>query len=170
MAPPGRIGESGRSRTLIVGVGSTILGDDGVGVRLARELVARGVPAGVDVIELGTGGLGLLDHVAGYDRLIVLDAIVTGAPPGTVHVSTDNAIPATLHVGPGHEADLRTTLALGRKLVGSRMPEEVVVLAVEARDARSFSEHLTPEVEAAVPGALRKVEQFLAGDPEPPSP
>ena len=69
-------------KTLIVGVGSPILGDDGIGIAAARQcknLYHRNKD--VDVVEIGTGGLSLLDIVQGYDRLILLDAIISGSPP-----------------------------------------------------------------------------------------
>jgi hydrogenase maturation protease len=147
-------------KTLVAGIGSIIRGDDGVGVRAARQLKTRLPNGRFDVIELGTAGLALLDSVEGCDRLILLDAIVTGAPPGTVHELTGQEVAASAHLGPGHEADLPTTLALGRKL-SRHMPGDVIVLAVEAGDLDSFSEHLTPEVEAAIPEVLAKVAGFL---------
>ena len=146
-------------KTLVAGIGSTIRRDDGVGVEAARQFKARCSNGQVDVIELGTAGLTLLDHVEGYDRLILLDAIVSGAPPGTVHELTGNEVALSAHLGAGHETDLPTTLALGRKL-SKHMPEDVVVLAVEASDLTSFSEDLTPEVEAAIPKVLERLQRL----------
>jgi hydrogenase maturation protease len=150
-------------RTLVVGIGSTIRGDDGVGVHAARQLKLRDALPDVDIIELGTAGLALLDFVEGYDRLIVLDAITSGASPGTVNVLTGNDVARAAHLGVGHEADLPTTLALGRRLARRQIPKEVVVVAVEASDLHSFSERLTPAVEAAIEPALAEVAQ-LCGD------
>jgi hydrogenase maturation protease len=149
-------------KTLVVGIGSTIRGDDGVGVIAARRF-QESFPnrdKGIDVIELGTAGLTLLDSVEGYDRLILLDAIVTGASPGTVHELTGKQVAASAHLGAGHEADLPTTLALGRKL-SKHMPEDVIVFAIEARDLHRFSEHLTHEVEAAVGHVVARVRRFI---------
>ena len=148
-------------KSLVAGIGSTIRGDDGVGVHAARQLRTRSLPDDVDVVELGTAGLALLDLVEGYDRLIVLDAIVTGAPCGTVHVLTGEEAAQAVHLGAGHEADLPTTLSLGRKLMGSHMPQHVAVVAVEAGDLTTFSERLTPEVEASIPEVVAKVERLL---------
>jgi len=141
-------------KTLIAGVGSPILGDDGVGIHAIRRLVAGGLPPGVDAVEVGTGGLALLDHVGGYARLIVLDAIVTGAPAGTVHVLEGEQVTHAAHLGADHGADLTTALDLGSKLLDRHMPDKVVVVAVEAENLSRFSETLSPAVEAALPGAL----------------
>ena len=153
-------------KTLIAGVGSPILGDDGAGVRIAELLEARPLPPGTDVRVIGTGGLALLDFAAGYDRLVVLDAIVTGAAPGTVHVLRGDDVARALHLGAvGHDADLPTALALGRRLSAAALPDEVVVVAVEvAVDGTDrFSEALSPAVEAALPAAAEVVVRYSLG-------
>ncbi len=147
--------------TVVVGVGSTILADDGVGVRVVEALRAGGLPRGVDAVEVGTAGLGLLDLVAGYERLIVVDAMVTGAAPGTVVVLRGHDVARAHHLRSTHDADLPTTLALGRELGGREMPGEVTVVGVEAADLTRFSEQLTPPVAAAVPAAAAAVRGLL---------
>ncbi len=112
------------------------------------------------MIELGTAGLSLLDSVRGYDRLIIIDAIVTGAEPGTVHVLDGVDVARAFHLGPGHDADLPTVLALGEKLAADQMPRDVTVVAVEASDVITVSTHLTPAVEDAVPAAAARVERL----------
>lgn len=150
-------------KTLIVGIGSTILGDDGVGVVAAQRLKERIRREDVDIIEIGTAGLSLLDLVEGYDRLIILDAMVSGAQPGTVHLLRGEDMARTAHLHAGHEADLPTTLSLGAQLMDGRMPEQVVVVAVEAKEMTRFSESLSPEVESALPEVLARVERLLQG-------
>ncbi len=149
-------------KTLIVGIGSSILGDDGVGIEIARrckKLFSN--KENIKVVEIGTGGLSLLDIVQGYDRLILLDAIISGSPIGTVQVLAEAALPSTVHLGTGHEADLSATLALGRKLAEKPLPEDVRIVAVEVRNITAFSENLSPEVEAAVPDAVAVVKKLL---------
>jgi hydrogenase maturation protease len=148
-------------KTLVAGIGSTILGDDGVGVVAARKLKDILDPGQADILELGTGGLALLDYLEGYDRLIVLDAVVSGAAPGTVFEYGEEATAATVHLGGGHEADLPAVLSLGRKLA-RQMPEDVIVIAVEAANITQFSEMLTPAVEAAIPEVLQRVRRRIS--------
>ena len=149
-------------KTLIVGVGSPILGDDGVGIEVARRCKERFChDSSITVAEIGTGGLSLLDIVPGYDRLILIDASISGSTAGTVQVLAEASLSGTVHLGMGHEADLSTTLALGRKLAGQPLPEEVHIVAVEVRSIDTFSENLSPEVKAAVPEAVAAVEKLL---------
>jgi hydrogenase maturation protease len=148
-------------KTLVVGIGSTIRRDDGIGVRAARQFKERCSSPHVDVIELGTAGFSLLDFVDGYDRLILLDAIITGSPPGTVHELKEEDVAKTVHLGVGHEADLPTSLHLGKQLTG-RMPRQVVVIAVEADDIQTFSEQLSPKVQEAIPEVLARVDELAS--------
>jgi hydrogenase maturation protease len=116
----------------------------------------------VDITELGTAGLGILDSVQGYDRLILIDAIVTGASPGTVHELRGSDVARASHLGPGHDADLPTVLALGERFTGELMPRDVIVVAVEASDIITVSTDLTLAVEAAVFEAAARVEALCS--------
>ena len=77
------------SRILIAGMGNVLRYDDGFGVELARRLAqtwAAPTPA-ARVVEVGIGGVHLVQELmAGYDALVVLDAVERGSPPGTLHV------------------------------------------------------------------------------------
>ena len=149
-------------RALVAGVGSPILGDDGVGIHVVRELSGRELPATIDLCELGTGGLAVADWLCDHDALVVVDAIITGAPPGTVHVLTGDELARGAHLGQGHEPSLPQALALARKLLEKRMPDHVWVVAVEALELTEFSEQLSPAVQAAVPAAADRVLSLLA--------
>jgi len=127
-------------------------------VNRLRESLHRNA---ADVVELGTAGLGLLDIVEGYDRLILVDAIQSGAPPGTVHELRGDELANSANLGPGHDADLPAVLAFGDKLARGRMPRDVVVIAVEGVDVSTVSDRLTPDVEAAVPVVVRLVEEMV---------
>ena len=129
---------------------------------MVRALQPQMTSAHVDVAEVGTGGVGLLDSVRGYDRLILVDAIVTGAAPGTLHLLEGSDVARASHLGPGHDADLPTVLALGKQLMGRNMPKDVVVVAIEASDVVSVSTDLTPEVEAAISGAVARIKEICS--------
>lgn len=129
-----------------------------------RALQNRNLASDVEVVEVGTAGLGLLDLIDGFDRLILVDAIVTGAEPGTIHELRGDDIASTAHLGAGHDADLPTVIALGRKLAGDRMPGEVVAIAVEAADVERISMSLSSKVEAAVAVAAARIEELCSSE------
>jgi hydrogenase maturation protease len=142
------------TRTLIIGMGNPILSDDGIGIRLASEIktMLAGEP-NVEVLEECTvGGLNLLDVVAGFDRVIVIDSIKTsGGRPGTWYRFAGSALRETMNLRNVHDANFATALELGRRM-GMHVPAErdVIVFAVEVGDNLTFSEDLTPELEGAV--------------------
>lgn len=142
-------------RTLLLGMGNPILSDDAVGVRLAAELGRRLPPRpDLDVCEeCSVGGLNLLDVLAGYQRVIVLDAVKTaGGVPGNVYRFTAGDLGDTLHLTNIHDVNLATALELGYRLgLPLPGPAQVHVLAVEVDDIVTFSERMTPALEAAFP-------------------
>ena len=70
---------------MILGVGNLLLSDEGVGVHVANKLMEMDLPAGVEVIEGGTDGFRLMNFVTEADRLIVVDAVKGGSPPGSIY-------------------------------------------------------------------------------------
>ena len=119
---------------------------------------------GVDVEELPASGLELLDMVIGYERVIIVDAIVTGnAAPGGFHVLEEDAFERTIHGSSPHGINIATALAMGRKIVPEKMPKKVFFVAIEAKEIVNVSEELTPEVAAAVPTIVERiVSEFIS--------
>jgi hydrogenase maturation protease len=157
-------------KTLLLGMGNPILSDDSIGVRLAGEVARRlgPVPELTVVEECSAGGLNLLDVLAGYDRLIVLDAIRTaGGTPGEWYRFDARALRETLNLRNVHDVNFATALELGRRLhVQLPCNEEIHVFAVEVADDATFAEALSPELEAAFPeilsGVLEEIRDILA--------
>lgn len=151
-------------RSIVIGVGNPLLGDDGVGIRVARELSRRfDNHHGVAVTELYAGGLRLMEAMVGFDRALVVDAMVTGAcPPGTVRCFAPEELGATRNLRCAHDTSLPAALAMGRML-GLSLPEEIRVWGVEAACCEEFGEALTPSVARAVPGLIEELAQQLEG-------
>jgi hydrogenase maturation protease len=130
---------------VIIGVGNPVRCDDGVGLRVARELRGRGV----EVVELCAGGLRIMEAARGYDQAVVIDAIESGGRPGSVYRFDEETVPQTRNAGSTHAGSLVAALALGRA-AGLPIPEDIRIWAVEAGDVDTFTETLTPAVQAAV--------------------
>lgn len=99
-------------RILVLGIGNLLLGDEAVGVRIVEALEQRyRLPAHVEVLDGGTSGMELMEMMADRDHLIVADAVLTGAKPGSVAVLYDEEIPAlfTRKVSP-HQLGLSDVL------------------------------------------------------------
>ena len=161
-----------RPRTIVIGLGNTLLGDDGVGWRVADEvegLLAAARAAGralpdVEIERLGVGGLRLMEVLTGYSAAILVDAAeFPDRPAGEVRSCCfeDLADFAAGHLDSAHDASLRTALALGRRL-GADLPDDIQAVTVQAHRTDEFSEELSPEVAAAVAAATRTVMELLA--------
>lgn len=153
--------------TLLIGLGNPILGDDGVGWQVVQAVEAALPPgSGVEVDYLSLGGLSLMERLVGYRRAIIVDSIQTGAGEvGQVHVFNLDALPdqSAGHTTAAHDTSLQTALALGRRM-GASLPQEVVVVGVEARRVYDFSEELSDQIAAAIPAARAAVFSLLAAD------
>jgi hydrogenase maturation protease len=139
-------------KTLILGLGNPILTDDGAGIHAVRAAKACCEVGGVDFAEASVGGLRLLDVLAGYERVILVDAIQTpGGKPGDVYYLHAGDLRASLHSGSTHDLSLSGALALGRGL-GMLLPDDdaITIIGVEVEDILTFGETCTPRVEAAI--------------------
>lgn len=145
---------------LVLCLGNRLRRDDGVAWRVA-DLLEPDLPAGAAVVRTGLSGLKLLDEMEGFERVVLVDAILSGRrAPGTVLAFDAEELP----VAPGptpHVLGLASSLSLARRL-GAEVPRRVDVVAVEIADASSFEEGLTPPVEAALPAAVAAVRDAVA--------
>jgi len=137
--------------TLLVGMGNPILCDDAVGIRLAKDFKKQLTHRfRLDVIEeCSVGGLNLLDLLAEYARVIVLDSIHTsGGKPGEWYFFTADSLRETYHLTNIHDANFTTALKLGHAM-GMPLPDpsNILIFAVEIEDNRTFSEQMSAELE-----------------------
>ena len=77
-----------QEKTLVLGLGNVIMGDEGVGVHVVRALEQHALPANVECLDGGTGGFTLLEPLQSAGRIILIDAAADGNPPGTVTRTT----------------------------------------------------------------------------------
>jgi hydrogenase maturation protease len=155
-------------KILVVGLGNPILGDDGVGWVVAREVEASlGASANrnVEVDCLALGGLSLMERMVGYPRVILIDSLNTGQrPQGSVVTFTlEELVDLTYgHASAAHDASLKTALDMGRKL-DAILPadKDVYVVAIEAQHVYDFKEELSPVIAAAKSVAVQQVLDLL---------
>ena len=142
-------------KTLILGLGNPILSDDGIGIRVARELKQK--VKDVDVIEASVGGMSLLGHIQGYDKLIIVDSIKTEkGNPGDVYEMKPEDFVVTMHLSSLHGVNLSSAIELGRQL-GYKIPQTIKIYAIEIEDNLTFSERCTEKVEASIPKVVKKI-------------
>jgi hydrogenase maturation protease len=171
-----RVQTAGRlMKTLILGLGNPIVTDDGVGLRVVEQLKPLLADrTDVEISEDYWGGLRLMERMIGFDRAIVVDAIQTGAAPGTIHLLAPDGIP-TQRSASAHDVNLSTALRFGRQ-AGAHLPENsrIRLVGIEAQDIVAFGERCTPAVQAAIPQAVEAVLTILEAlvreeEPAPPT-
>ena len=144
-------------RLLVAGVGNVLSGDDGFGPAVA-ELLDH-LPAGVEVIETGIGGVALLQELmAGCTGLILIDAVDRGAAPGTVFV-LEPAVPEGEHVPDVHLVNPDRVLTMA-KTIGV-LPERVRIVGCQPADVDALGEGLSPPVQAALAIAVARIEETV---------
>jgi hydrogenase maturation protease len=145
---------------LIAALGNPLMGDDGVGAAVLEELRRRGAQARARLHDAGAAGVDLLLELEGVHTLVLLDAVCSGAPPGTVRVLEGDEIHRYAEQrGLGsHQPSLAGTLRLAGQL--GLLPPRIAVVGIEARQF-ALGAGLSPEVAAAVPAAAAEVARLL---------
>ncbi len=178
------------TKTLIIGLGNPILGDDGVGWVVAQEVEkiltappssppnfadlreTGGMKGGreekvgdIKVECLALAGIALMEQMVGYERVVLVDSLNTGqhAQGEVVSFSLDSLEDLLHgHSASAHDLSLKAALKLGRSM-GADLPrdEDIQIVAIEAAHIYDFTEELTPAIAAAVPIAVEKVFTLL---------
>lgn len=143
------------TRTVVIGIGNPLRGDDAAGVAVAERLRPR-VPEGVEVVSCNQEPSRLIEAWEGADGVVLVDSVSSGAPPGTLHrfEAGEEALPARSFHSSTHAIGIADTIELARAL--GRLPRRVRVYGIEAgRYGNGVS--LTPAVESAVAFLVREV-------------
>lgn len=140
---------------LVLGIGNVLWADEGFGVRCVEELDRRWeLPEHVRLLDGGTQGLYLVPDVTAARRLLVFDAIDFGEPPGTLRVERGDAVPRFCGARKMslHQTGFQEVLAAAELL--GQLPEEVVLVGVQAAELEDYGGSLTPAVAAQLEPAL----------------
>lgn len=147
--------------TLVLGLGNTIMSDDGLGPAVIALLQQHHelLPDGVTLLDGGTLGLDLLPRLEGVARLIVIDALETGQAAGTPVRLTGDDVPLALEtkLSP-HQMGLKDLLAVARLL--DHLPQEIVLIGAQPA-CIELSTELSPELSACLPELVAMVQQEL---------
>ena len=143
------------TRTVVIGVGNRMRGDDAAGVAVAEQLRPR-VAAGVEIVSCNEEPSRLMEAWEGAESVLLFDTVTSGAPPGTLHRfdAGEEAVPARTFRSSTHAIGIADTIELARAL--GRLPRRVRVYGIEAGGFATGSE-LTPEVESAVAFLVKDV-------------
>jgi len=143
-----------KNRVCIIGCGNPLMGNDGAGILVMRLFEGR--CSGVDVIDGGTGGFGLIPLMEGYEKVLIVDAMV-GLGDRIGDVLTFEAPPSwDLPAYAFHDIGIGEVVAIAREL---GYAAEIVTIGIEVGEIRAFSQEIDPAVEEGV----RVAEQEILG-------
>ncbi len=142
----------------IFGLGNILMRDDALGPHVIAHLLAGyDFPDEVEVLDLGTPGLDMHPHLAGHDVLILVDVVKSKGDAGELKLYNKDEILKHLpgpRIGP-HDPGVKEAL-LGLQFAGTD-PKEVLLVGVIPHNTCDLEVGLSPEVKAAIPGAIKAV-------------
>lgn len=156
-------------KTLVLGLGNPLRGDDGLGTAVIAALASAALPPDVELLDGGTPGLETVLLWQGYDRVLIVDAAQMGLPPGTWRSFTlqeaelkgaDAALQGTLH-----NAGLAEAVALAGAL--KAMPPDLLIFAVQPQEV-SWTLGLSEVVQTAVPAVCAAILSAIEKPPAAP--
>lgn len=147
---------------LVVGLGSPIMKDDAVGLRVSQNIEDMRLD-NVDAQQEAIGGLDILPVISGYKMAIIVDAIMSqDYGPGSVIIFDPEDFESTVADVPAHDVNLATAMKIGRELHPETMPDTVRFVAIEVEDIQTMSETMSPSVETAVQSAVDAVLHLIS--------
>lgn len=147
-------------KIVVLGVGNTLLEDEGIGVRAVEELQHRyTLPPDVQVIDGGTAGMELLESLEDADKLIIVDCVRVNQPPATVIRRIDDEVPAFFRtkISP-HQIGISDVLAALQ--LRERFPKHLALIGIQPKRLETGIE-LTPEIAATMPQVLAMMVEEL---------
>ena len=145
-----------------MGMGNTLLSDDGIGIIIKRYLEQKLVDAAeIKFAETSWGGFRVIDLLRNYDYAIVIDSIKTGrVPEGEIHhLKTDELLP-TLRLNSYHDINFITALHLAKKM-DYKIPSDIDILAIEIENNYTITENLNPIIRNSILTVSKKVIELL---------
>ncbi len=152
-------------KVILVGLGHEMHGDDEIGLEIVRRWSAENMGKypglNIQTSVLESPGINLLGQIAGLDAAILVAAVRSGAPPGTVRILKDQEM-ADFEGSRGKPRrwGAAETLSLGRQMAPEYLPEQLIMISIEGT-AFGLGEGLSPAVRAAIPDALKALDQAL---------
>lgn len=140
---------------LILGLGNLLLKDEGIGVHVVQQMQDMTLPENVEIMDGGTMGLDLVYYIEGRKRVIVIDTVQAGHPPGTLYRFTEKSIVYSQNVfRTAHGIDFTDVIRLLQS-AGTK-PEEIIFIGVEPEDMNEGID-LSPKIAGKIPKIMELV-------------
>jgi len=145
-------------KTLILGIGNYLMGDEGIGVHVIKSLDANSFPENVTILDGGTGGFHLLSYFQEYPKIIMIDATMDGSPAGTIKIITPkfaSDFPTALSA---HDIGLKDMIE-SMQLLGNK--PKIYLITVSISEIKSMVMELSEEVKNSIPIVIEKIMDMI---------
>jgi hydrogenase maturation protease len=152
-------------RIKVVGLGHDMHGDDEIGLEVVRSWSLEDTErfSGLDIDHelLDNPGINLLGVIAGLDAAILVAAIHSGAPPGSIQIIKNEQLASTTGISrKGGGGGAAETLSLGQQIAPEDLPKTLILIGIEGASF-GLGEGLSPAVQASIPEAVHVINQTL---------
>jgi hydrogenase maturation protease len=145
--------EKSKGKTLIVGIGNLLCRDEGIGVHVIQEMESLELPDHIELLDIGTSTMDLISYLEGVKKLIVIDAMKAGGPPGTIYkCRPEDLLPEERPISL-HEIGLLETLTMAKKM---GMEIDTVIIGVEPK-VMDWGMELSDEVKNKIPAIIEAI-------------
>lgn len=147
-------------KVLILGIGNLVLQDEGVGIHTVQALEKEKdqLPAHVEVLDGGTGGVGIIGVLQEYDRIVMIDATLDESPAGTIKKIKPKFSSDYPRLLSSHEFGLRDMIE--SMIVQENIPE-IDLITISVKNYQDIGMDLSPEVEGAIPTVIQMVKEMV---------
>ena len=146
-----------QKRVLILGVGNYLMGDEGVGVHLARHLAYDLNDEQIDVVDGGTGGFQLMEWMESYPSVILVDATLDQREPGTIRLIQPKFSADFPKAMSTHEIGLKDVVE--SLILLDKLPQ-IYLFVVSIRNVQPLSIELSPEIQSALTDLKKQVSEL----------
>ncbi|PKM82506.1 MAG: Ni,Fe-hydrogenase maturation factor [Firmicutes bacterium HGW-Firmicutes-13] len=141
---------------LVLGVGSILMADEGIGVHIVKKMESLELPENVELLDGGTAALDLIPYLKGKDKIIIIDCIDTDDPAGTIYrlAPEDLEDIKTFTISSMHQIGLAETIKMSR-LLGNEA--DVIIIGITPKTYSEYSLEISPELESITPKVIEIV-------------
>jgi hydrogenase maturation protease len=146
-----------QEKVLVLGIGNYLMGDEGVGVHLARHMQEMELPSAIEVVDGGTGGFHLLDYFNQYETVILVDAALDDEPVGTMRTIRPKFASDFPRAMSTHDIGMKDLVNV-LQLLGKMTDVWLITMSIESLQQQGIE--LTPAIAANMPALIKKVNKL----------
>lgn len=147
-----------QNRIMILALGNDIMGDDGAALAAAK-ILQKEFGSVIDIFEIASAGFMLLDLMEGYDKVLIIDTILSTNAPGNIRELSVKELIGRESSSP-HYAGLPEIIDLAEKL-DLNFPDEIRILVIEIEDAFTIRQGLSFQIRGNIPELVKKVRDII---------